>query len=543
MKKTMKKLLAVLISLCLLISTVAVTGSGVVTDTDTDSSVVNNKHTGSDIPVIYLTGTGGWIHEFHEDGTTTKVFPVDISTEQITALVEENIDVFAQAFFTQEWGEFCDVLYEIVTELYGKFALDEKGNPRNNSGITWKWNPNTLGDRRNKYGNYDIQTYTFQYDWRLDPYRIADDLHRYIEDVMAATGATEVALVGRCLGVNITAAYMDKYNAEHVSDYIAYSGAHNGADIVGKIFSGQMNLEADGIERFLYDENLLGADTLYNDLLNSFVTIFNKTYGLDIACWAVNNVYEDIYLDIVPRILIETYATLPGYWSMVSVEDYELAKEVVFHGADKDKYADFIKIIDNYHYNVTAEMEEDFKRYEEMGVNIFNVTKYGYQATPISDKEYNRTLSDGIVSVELSSDGATSAPVGKTFNKRYIEAAKTAGTDKYISPDKQIDASTALFPERTWFVKNIKHAEFPRSMDLLFGEMIRNDNYTVNSDPDYPQYMVYEKDTGSILPMTVENTDTESWSNVTFFDALKKFFKSLFELIKQAINEKTNTPA
>ena len=187
--------------------------------------------------------------------------------------------------------------------------------------------------------------------------------------------------------------------------------------------------------------------------------------------------------------------------------------------------------------------KEDFKRYEEMGVNIFNVTKYGYQATPISDKEYNRTLSDGIVSVELSSDGATSAPVGKTFNKRYIEAAKAAGTDKYISPDKQIDASTALFPERTWFVKNIKHAEFPRSMDLLFGEMIRNDNYTVNSDPDYPQYMVYEKDTGSILPMTVENTDTESWSNVTFFDALKKFFKSLFELIKQAINEKTNTPA
>ena len=65
MKKTIKKLVAVLISICLLISTVAIAGSGVATD----------KHTGSDIPVVYLTGTGGWIHEFNEDGTIKRVVP------------------------------------------------------------------------------------------------------------------------------------------------------------------------------------------------------------------------------------------------------------------------------------------------------------------------------------------------------------------------------------------------------------------------------------------------------------------------------------
>ena len=530
MKKTLTRIVSVLISLCLLISTVAVSGSGVVTD----------KHTGSDIPVIYLTGTGAMLHEFHEDGTTTQIFPVNIPSDKITALVEENIDVFAEAFFTQEWGEFCDVLYEIITDLYGGFALDENGNPRNNSGITWKWNPKTLSNKKNKYGNYDIQTYTFWYDWRLDPYRIADDLHRYIEDVMAATGATEVAIVGRCLGANITAAYMDKYNAEHVRDYVVYCGAHNGADVVSKLFSGQIHLEADGIERFVYDKNLLGNGTLYNDLLNSFVTIFNKTYGLDIACWAVNNVYKDIYLDIVPRILIETYATLPGYWSMVSVEDYERAKEVVFHGADMEKYANFIEIIDNYHYNVTAEIDEDFKRYEEMGVDIFNVTKYGYQATPVANGEYNSTVSDGIVSATLSSSGATTAPVGETFGKKYVENAIINGTFSYISPDKQIDASTALMPERTWFIKNMKHAEFPRSLDLLFGEMIRNDNFTVNSDPDYPQFMVYDSESGYAVPMTMTNQVTESWSAVTFFEALKKFFDSVNQLIMQTIAAKTS---
>ena len=228
MKKTMKKLVAVLISICLLISTVAIAGSGVATD----------KHTGSDIPVIYVEGTGFHLYKDNGDGTTTKVFPLELSDEKITALVEENIDVFAEAFFTQEWGEFCDVLYSIMTDLYGEVILDENGESPNGVYAPWTWDPATLGDRRNQYGNYDIQTYSFHYDWRKDPYQTADLLHRYIEDVMAATGASEVALLGRCLGANITAAYMDKYNAEHISDYIIYAGAQNGADLISKLFSG-----------------------------------------------------------------------------------------------------------------------------------------------------------------------------------------------------------------------------------------------------------------------------------------------------------------
>ncbi|MBQ8027491.1 MAG: hypothetical protein IJ261_05180 [Clostridia bacterium] len=41
----------------------------------------------------------------------------------------------------------------------------------------------------------------------------------------------------------------------------------------------------------------------------------------------------------MPHVMIETFATFPGYWIMVSPEDYEQAKQVVFHGADLEKYA------------------------------------------------------------------------------------------------------------------------------------------------------------------------------------------------------------
>lgn len=74
MKKTMKKLVAVLISICLLISTVAVFGNGVDT----------GKHTGSPIPVIYVEGTGMPIVQYNEDGSKTTIFPVELSSELIT---------------------------------------------------------------------------------------------------------------------------------------------------------------------------------------------------------------------------------------------------------------------------------------------------------------------------------------------------------------------------------------------------------------------------------------------------------------------------
>lgn len=524
MKKRITRIIALALSLFI------ITGSIISSSADqVDESVYH----GSDIPVVYIQGQGAALVIDNEDGTHTKVYPIELPEEDITALVTENIDVFAKAFFTQEWDEFCDVLYKIVTDLYKDVALDENGEAPNGSHVYWSWDSN-LGDRKNAYGKYDIQAYTFEYDWRMDPYKTADDLHRYIEDVMRSTGATEVALLGRCLGACITSAYMDKYNAEYVSDYIIYAGAHKGAAACSKIFCGEMYLDPDGIERFVYDANLFGGE-IYTDLLNSFVTIFNDMYGLEIACWAVNNVYKDIYLNIIPRTLVESFATFPAYWSMVTEEDYERAKEVVFHGADPIKYKNFISIIDNYHYNVAKEMDEDYQKYIDMGVNIYNVTKYGYQAIPVANEEYNSTLSDLTVHVKHAAMGATTAKVTERFSDEYINEAAAKGTDKYISLDREIDASTALVPDTTWFIKDLKHDNFPDSIDRLFSVMLNVDGYNVFSSDIYPQYSVYNAEINDIVPMTEDNMNTTEEWKITFFEACKTFFDSLFEIISNLI--------
>ncbi|MBQ7100574.1 MAG: hypothetical protein IJN81_03000 [Clostridia bacterium] len=64
-------------------------------------------------------------------------------------------------------------------------------------------------------------------------------------------------------------------------------------------------------------------------------------------------------------------------------------------------------------------------------------------------------------------------------------------------------------------------------------DIVNHDGFTVDSNPDYPQYLVYERDTGALVPMTSENLNTTERWEVTFFEALSSFFKYLFLMIQQ----------
>ncbi len=523
MKHFAKKTLCVILSLTVLFTTLAVSLSTYASETAP----------GTDIPLIYVSGQGGAIVRDNPDGSREKIYPIQIPEGYIQNAVKENLDVFALAVLTQKWDDFCDVLYEKMTPLYSELMLDENGMPTDGSRIDWTWSRSTISTYKPN-GKYPTEQYQFYYDWRLDPYEIADTLHAYIEDVLAVTGEKEVALLGRCLGACITAAYMEKYDGEYISDYILYASALNGAEFCSKAFCGELYLDSDGVERFIYDVNL-SEDNNINELIKAFVTVFNDTYGLDVAMWSINNVYPDIYLNIVPRILREAYGNFPGYWSMVSHEDYEKAKETVFYGADLQKYENLINKLDNYHYNVQVKAPELFSDFASKGVDFANITKYGIQTVPVT-KEAD-VISEDICNVTEASMGATTTTLDTVFDNEYLANAQANGTDRYISPDKQIDASTALFPNSTWFVKDLKHKVFPSSINSLFDRIINNDDFNVFADEDWPQYLVYNAEDGSVSPMVEENMNTTDRYFVSFFDALKKLFECLFVLIQNAIAE------
>ena len=519
----MKKIISVLLCLSILAGLIAVAAPISFAAAD-----------GADIPVVHVVGTGSKIIRIDENGEEETLYPIQIPENYINEKAEVILPVFAKAFFTQEWGEFCDVLYECVSPIFSKMGLDKNGEASDGSRCYWSWSRDELKDK-SKNGKYKVNAYEFYYDWRLDPLVTADTLHQYIEDVMYVTGAEQIALYGRCLGSNIVAAYMQKYDGEHVKEVIHYASAVYGATQCSKAFTGELRLDPDGIDRYMYDTNL-SVDGCVMDLLRSLVTLMNKTYGLDIACWAVNNVMKDIYLDIIPRVMIESYASFPAYWSMVSIGDFEKAKETVFYGSDIGEYSGLIEKIDYYRNNVQLKFAENTLSQAERGIEFSNIVKYGFQTVPVTENA--DVLSDSLVTVNESSFGATASVLGEKLSDDYIAIARENGKEKYISPDGQIDASTCFSPDTTWFIKNLTHVRFPSCVNGLVSEIINNDCFSVNSSSEYPQYLVYDSESKTISPMTEENMNTTARYDVTYFDALRKFFESLIELIRQQFVKK-----
>lgn len=486
----------------------------------------------TDIPVIYVEGQGTTLGIKQEDGSYDKVYGIEIPEGYIEGIVEENIDVFLLAVATQKWDDFCDVLYEAIAPLYEEIKLDENGEAPNGSRVAWDWSKETIKAQTNN-GQYEFEQFRYHYDWRMDPLKTAEDLHAYIETVLEVTGQEKVALVGRCLGTCITMAYMQKYDGAYVADHVLYSSALEGVDFCSKAFCGELELDADGVERFAYDIDMTTNDVM-EDLLKSFITVAHDTYGLDIALAAINNVIPNIKLMVFPRILRDTYASFPSYWAMVSDADYEKAKEVVFYGAEEGKFDNFIKIIDNYHYNVQVPADEILvEQYEELGVDYYNITKYGVQAIPVTGNADQ--VSDSFVDITSASMGAVTGTVTENLSEEYIAQAEANGLGKYISPDKKIDASTCLFPDQTWFVKNLDHKNFPDMMNLFMAEMINNEDFSVESNENYPQFMVYDEETDTLSKMTEENENTTGRWDVSFLDALRTLIESIIKIVTNYI--------
>ena len=513
----MKKALSLLLSVVMAVT--AVIGA---------APLVYATPDGTQIPVVHVVGTGTHIVRTNENGETEKLFPFQIPEGYIAEKAEVMLPVFAEAFFTQEWDEFCDVLYEIVSPIFSKMALDKNGEASDGSYAETSWSREEIAMAAAD-GVNGATDYMFYYDWRVDPFETSDKLHEYVQAVMEITGSDKVALYGRCLGSNIISAYMYEYgNLGHVSDVVHYASAAYGATPCSKMFTGELYLNADAIENFVYDIDL-GLGEMVTDLIQSLVTLMNYTYGTDILAWAVNNVVEDIYLDIFPRIMVESYGTFPAYWTMVSIEDYDRAMETVFYGKDLNEYAGLIEKIEYYYNNVRVPFEENTTAQIEQGIEFSNIVKYGYTNYPIAKNADE--LADGMVTVRESSFGATASNTEDTLSPLYILKAQLNGTDKYISPDKQIDASTGFSRDSTWYVKNLEHTVFPECINGLVSDIVNNRDFTVESNPEYPQFMVYDDATSTISPMTEDNMDTTDRYETPFITALFTFFKSVFALI------------
>lgn len=485
---------------------------------------------GENLPVIFIGGKGTTL--INADGET--IYP---RTYDIEGSAKKIVPALVKANLTNQFDEFCDVLYDTVSELFKDLPLDCNGNASNGTGTDFRWTKTTLSWSVRKDEPYRIYDYCFYYDWRLDPCETADIFNAYINDVLEVTGAEKVKIIARCMGGNIVLAYLNEYGCEKVDRCLFYVSTINGVSNCGAPFAGDFEINGDAAARFALDFGMdpiytAGDDTI-NELIGSAVNMLNMVNGVDIAVDLVENVYVKVRENVVPRLLLATFATYPSYWSMIGDNYYEAAKACTFANREAE-YAGLIEKTDNYHYNIQVKVDDILKKLESEGLDITVVCKYGVQSVPIS-KEYN-LLSDDTVELADASFGATCTELDETFDCLYMKKAERKGTAKYISPDKQVDCSTCLFPDNTWVIKNCTHTDFPECINDLMMEIMRYPGrMSVYDNADYPQYLLYNKSGNTLSPLTDDNCNTtERWEQ-TFFESMLNVLKIIFSYIKNII--------
>ncbi|MGN0447889.1 MAG: hypothetical protein ACI4GC_05005 [Acutalibacteraceae bacterium] len=483
-------------------------------------------------PIVYVKGTGAAIY----DAQGNKIFPVDGLGDKLTATIKPLLEEFLIGSITGNYEKYVDKFCEEWVPVLGAYALDCNGEASDGSHINWSIETARFPQKNSNYGILD---YEFRYDWRLSPIDIAKDLERYIDKVLEVTGESKVHLISRCYGSNVAAAYLEKH-FDHASEKIAsvtyYTQSILGVTSLSAFFSGNITLDDEAVYNFadyyLQNEDVI-EDPTTKELVLALIDVITQLRLMGAVTTTVSSIVNLVKDDLFPELLHQTLGTLPGYWSMVSPEEYETGRDFIF--ADyKDEYAGLIAKTDDFYYNVQLKCEDTIKNLQDKGVKFYNFVKYNFPNYPLYKNA--REQSDGCTCVSSQSFGAVAADYGHTLDKKYINSLST---DKYLSPDRTIDASTCLAPETTWFIRDLYHDNFPGVMHNIILDIIKND-ITV-SDGKYTQYLQYDKSSNTVSNMDDFTELPASSALFKFINSMIRFFKAFVKFLKNQFASKAET--
>lgn len=485
-------------------------------------------------PIVYIYGMGSGLVD--KDGKS--IAAADVDKDYIVNSVK---DVLKQMPIDPNgnWDKYCDALYDCFSPIYDDIRLDKNGEPSDGSHSDFVWRKEWLG---RKTSNFKAEDYNFYYDWRVDPFVSAAELSKYIDAVREVTGKSKVTLVGRCLGSCIVTAYlqMTENVQDKVKNVIFYAPSVGGIGLLGALFSGQVTIDEKSLDRFINsysDRSGLFEDSAVEALVVSAVSLARYLKVLGFGTDVIQGIYDRVFENLVPRLALTSYGSFPSFWSMIGTEYYESARDFVFKGKE-DEYAKMIEKTDHFYYSVTARLPQLIDELSQKGVEFSYLAKYNFDLIPVF--EGSDVQSDGLVELSTLSAGATSSKMGSLLSDEYIENAKKNGTDKYISADKLVDASTCRFPDRTWFLKNLAHSTMPDCVNPLIEKISRgNGDFTVWSDPAFPQYMTFDSETETFSPTVVEGDDFRSPPK-DFISAIFRFFTSFFRYLAAAFEKMKN---
>lgn len=498
---------------------------------------------------VYLVGYGSGLID--EDGN--QVWPTPSFLPALEEMLNDLLKDLARGMLIGDFDPYAQRLYDIIAPAYAEVKLDSNGECTDkngntyhayahsaNSGYRFKSPADVVYHSNSKF---DGGIYYFDYDWRLSPEYNGTLLEGHIKNVIAKTGATKVNLIGRCLGGNIISAFLQNADKDFIlnkiNKVVMYIPSTMGVEFLTALMSGNITLDPDAIDNFvkysMMENDVIGdaLDPQLAETISMIVEFVNEAYVLGIGTEVIEGIVEAVKESALARIMRDSFGSFPSFWSMVKPEEVENSIKLVYNTKElQTEYAGMIEKIRSYKNNVQDNAFDRMKELKAAGLDISVVSKYNYANFPLSADA--KKQSDGTASTTSTSFGATTSNFGETLSKSYI---KSLTDKKYLSPDTMIDASTALFPDNTWFIKNLEHGDFPQGVDNFINVLLKNKNMTIDTFEEYPQYLNYDYDTDSLSPVEgLADNDIIPTGNEKRIPAFLKFFTFMFELIKKLLS-------
>ncbi|MBE6773920.1 MAG: alpha/beta hydrolase [Ruminococcaceae bacterium] len=508
---------------------------------------IDRNQTRSQIPVVRISGDGEAL--YNAEGERIMHFRgllEDNGDDEDSSAIYESIANVLLPFLVEgvlfdNWDPYYENLQKEISELFGDALLDCNGDPIPGTGLPQNvlndMEYNRTHDKKGSKGYYAYNDYWFKYDWRLDPLKTADDFNDYIRCIKDKTGCDKVGIISSCLGTNVVTAYIAKYGTDDINGVTFDGGVCYGSEILSETISGKFKVDGYAIERILKDSAEYGFFDV-GSFITSTVNLLSASGMLDAVVGVTKeHLYYKIIEGVTSALALSTFFTWPNYWAAVTTEDFDDALNYVFgeEGSEKrTEYAGLIEKIVEYDEVVRQHIPEIMKGIVDAEVNLGIMAKYGSQMIPVCESA--NLVSDQIASVYRASYGATTSTIYDTLSDEYIAAQQEAGLGRYISPDKQIDASTCMFPDYTWFYKGATHSNWTSyEIKILYDVATADKQLTVN-DFEWGQFIVYDNDTDTAYKMTEDNCDTETWKDDKDVAGPQTPYEKLFTFIKSVIN-------
>lgn len=393
-----------------------------------------------------------------------------------------------------------DTLIDAAYELLKYNSMAENGDPAYNTGMkkypeSLASYPELIGGTNNEMGMLTTFSETFgadhvyyvNYDWRVDPLVVADEIDYAVKKAKADTGAKKVNIVCASMGGIMSIAYFTKYGYDSVGRCLFCSSTFCGSEIVGDVLNGRVEITPERLYEYL--KSLVSGDPSTKLLLEILYKVGLFDWATGITDYILKNKKTELYEEVLKPV----FAYSPCIWGLVSSdEDYESAIKYMF-GSRENVNETFLNRIDALR-DMMHGRDALLNEMVENGVGISVLSNYGSPLIPV----YESACLSGDRTLEAynTSGFATVAKYGETLGSDYV-----AANPALVSPDNCVDLSTAVLPEYTYMIKNAPHVSGSYGTDyskFIVYLLTNTGDFKAGSNPNYPQFMVSDLENQSL---------------------------------------------